>query len=213
MHDAPLGWPEVYRALALPRPGLSAQLAMATQPRSQPGDFGHVGPPRAAAVLMLLYAEGGRLALPLTRRTETVRDHKGQISLPGGAVEIEDGSLWRTAIREAREELGLADEPQPLGALTPLYIAPSHFLVHPFVGRLDAPPAFQPEASEVAEVLALPLDVLLDPDAKREEWRLVRGRRTRVPFYAWEGRVIWGATAMMLAELEALLRAAREEQA
>ncbi len=211
MHHAPgLNWDVIERALALPRPGLSAQLAMATQPRSQASDFDHTGPPRAAAVLILLYAQERRLFLPLTLRTETVRSHKGQISLPGGATEPEDDSLWATALREAQEEVGLTDA-EPLGALTPLYIAASHFLVHPFVGRLAGMPIWAPRADEVAQVITLPLDVLLDDDARREETWLLRGRPTRVPFYSWEGHIVWGATAMILAELEALLRAALGE--
>jgi 8-oxo-dGTP pyrophosphatase MutT (NUDIX family) len=197
----------VQRALQRPLPGAEAQARMSTRPRTSASDFNHSEPPRQAAVLILLYPQAGQIWLPLTRRTEHVATHKGQISLPGGAREPGDVSLWETALREAREEIGL-DSTRPvqyLGMLSRLYIAHSNFDIQPFVAFAPCRPVLQIDTTEVAELIELPLAALLDPTVKREETWFWRQRDMQVPFYAWGKHVIWGATAMMLSEFEALL--------
>jgi 8-oxo-dGTP pyrophosphatase MutT (NUDIX family) len=158
-------------------------------------------------VLILLYPIEGRLTLPLTRRTETVADHKGQISLPGGAHEAGDESLEWTALRETEEELGVAPRSlEVLGALTALYIPLSGYRIYPYVASCPARPTFCPDPIEVAELLEVPLATLLDPTARREEeWKL-RGKSVRVPFFQVGVHKVWGATAMVLSELATLLR-------
>ena len=203
----------VREALRGPLPGAEAQQRMATRPRSTPGDFAHAGPPRESAVLILLYPQGGALYLPLTKRTERVANHKGQISFPGGSREPEDATLYDTALREAAEEIGVDPATvERLGALTQLTIPASHFVIQPYLAACPARPAFAPDPAEVAELIELPLEALLDPASKREERWEWRGRPTDVPYYAYQGHVIWGATAMMLSELEALLRETTEGQ-
>lgn len=198
---------EIAVCLRAPLPGHQAQLRMATRPRSQPNEFLHQGAPRQGAVLVLFYP--GITEEPtilLTRRSDKLSHHKGQISFPGGARELDDASLWQTALREAHEETGVPPHGMRLlTALTPFYIAPSHFEIHPFVGMMRARPAFTINLDEVAFLIELPLRVLLDPSAKREETWVWRGRHIQVPFYAYEGHTIWGATAMILSELEAML--------
>lgn len=164
-------------------------------------------PPREAAVLVLIHPERAapmaRLLVVLTRRLDTLRSHSGQVSFPGGRWDPEDTSFTATALRETCEELGLCDGIEVLGALSPLYIPPSHFLVHPVVGYVDAPPHFIPNPAEVALVFGLPLDdlgTLLDA-----EERVFGEERVRVPFYNVAGHKVWGATAAMLAELEGRL--------
>jgi len=197
----------VQRALQKPLPGIEAQTRMSTRPRTSAHEFNHSSPPRQAAVLVLLYPHTEQLWLPLTRRTERVATHKGQISLPGGAKEAADSSLWQTALREAKEEVGLENlqSVEYLGALSHLYIAPSNFQIHPFVAFTPVQPHFVTDPTEVAELIEFPLAALLDPTTKREETWFWRGRHMQVPFYAWNEHVIWGATAMVLSELEVLL--------
>ncbi len=161
---------------------------------------------RHAGVLVLLYpGPTGELMLVLTRRTETVNHHRGQISLPGGAVEAGE-TFVAAALREAREELGVPSAAvEVLGALSPVYIPHSDFCLHPVVGALSQRPTFEPCASEVAEVIEAPLRELLDPTTVCcETWDL-HGQPTRVPLYAFGAHKVWGATAMILAELAALL--------
>lgn len=181
---------------------------MSAQPRSLPADRERETPPRRGAVLLLIYPTDTGLALPLTLRSDTVEHHKGQVSLPGGAWEEIDGSDWKTALRESQEEVGLDPRNvERLGDLSSLYIAHSHFEVHPFLGYSDFAPNFVGDPAEVAEILRMPLALILDPKAKGEDTRWWRERWTRIPYYRVEGNRVWGATAMILSELEALIRA------
>ncbi len=200
---------DVRRALARPLPGLSAQLRMAPVYRIETLRDRRPPPlPKEAGVLILLYPQDGQLYFPLTRRTDTLESHKGQISLPGGAHEPGE-SLRATALRETCEELyACLDQRTVLGALTPLYIPPSGFLINPFVAYTPTRPAFDPDPVEVAELIETPLALLLDPDTVvQEEWDL-HGTPTMVPFFHIYGHKVWGATAMVLGELVALLREA-----
>ena len=192
--------------LLRPLPGRTAQYRMAPQPR--PGaEFREQ--PRADArhggVLMLFYWDGGQPYLPLILRTNNGGVHSGQVALPGGGFEEGDADLVATALRETHEEVGV--EPQfisILGALTPLYVAPSNFLVHPMVGWMPCRPSFLLDPHEVAELIEAPLFALLDPaNLLEEEWQL-RDRVATVPFYHIQDHRIWGATAMILSELLSL---------
>ncbi len=196
--------------LARPLPGPSAQWEMAPPYRrsllaQRNEERGHA---RAAAVLILLYPNGLDLAFPLTLRTHHVAYHKGQISLPGGACEPGESAVG-AALREAEEELGPLEGPvEILGSLTPLFVPPSGFMVHPVVGYLPKRPSFRPAPMEVAEVLEATLSWLLDPCYQEEEEREVDGVRWRIPVFRLGSYGIWGATAMILAEFRAVVREA-----
>ena len=197
---------DVSRALSAPLPGPAAHSLMATRPRMSVDDFCFPGPPRRGAVLVVLYAHQGEIWLPLTRRTDRVQHHKGQIALPGGAWEPRDADLWATALRETEEEVGIAaDTVRQLGALSPLDIPASHFRVQPFVGCVPQRPAFVLDAREVAALIEMPLAMLLDATAKDEEVWGWGGQSRTVPFYRLGEHIIWGATAMILGELETAL--------
>ncbi len=157
-------------------------------------------------MLVLLYPREGQLYLPLIRRTEYNGAHSGQISLPGGRKEAGDPDPVATALREAQEEIGVDPAAVTvLGELTPLYIWASHFQVQPVVGWTPQRPHFCLDPQEVAGLLEVSLEELRDPsNREEEEWEL-RGRRVRVPFFRIQGQVVWGATAMILSELLALL--------
>lgn len=193
--------------LAGPKPGLKAQLAMITRPRPGNQVYQEVeASSHKAGVLVLLYPRKGRLHLVLTRRTEQVDYHKGQISFPGGRQEKGE-TLEQTAEREAREELNVdPDSIRILGRLTPLYIPPSNYCIYPVVAVSEARPDFRPFRLEVDEVLEVPLNHLLNPrNARRETWSL-GGTDVEVPFYLFGEHKIWGATAMVLAELVEVLK-------
>ncbi len=193
----------VRAAMRGPLPGPRAQITMAPRPRP-------FGPPpgvepRQAGVLLLLYLVRGVLHLVLTVRTSVLDHHSGQISLPGGGWEEGDASLQGTALRETREEIGIATGGlELLGSLTPLYIPPSNNIIHPFVAYAPQRPAFHPDPREVAELLEVPLHLLLDPATQREEDWTWRGAALHVPFYAVGQHKVWGATAIVLAEFLAL---------
>ncbi len=162
---------------------------------------------REAGVLVLfLPSLHGPPAIVLTVRREDLPDHAGQISFPGGQRE-EAETLSETALREAEEEIALdPDTVDLLGTLTPLYIPPSNYCVHPFVGTVDHDPVLTPTDREVKEILRVPLDHLLDPKARVVEPRTLHGTEVEVPYYAVDEYTVWGATAMMLSELLAVVR-------
>lgn len=207
---------DVRIALAAARVGRPAHAQMSPRPR--PGDIFPMPENAAgkqASVLILLYDHADELHFFLTRRTETVGTHKGQISLPGGSKDANE-SLQETALREAQEELDIDPaQVEILGApLTPLYIPVSDFWVTAFVGYYCCEePAPNPSAAEVYEILPTRLADLLDEGViAEEEWEL-RGYKVQVPFFRLNGYKVWGATAMILSELAALLRAKLEQKA
>jgi len=194
------------RELALPLPGRAAQLTMAPEYRLPPAAADiPCEPGRAASVLVLLYPDAPGTSFPLIRRTDSPGPHGGQMALPGGAL---DGceSPERAALRETEEELGV--EPSAielLGALSPLPIVRSGFLVQPFVGWIDERPSFRPSPAEVAEIVETCLDELLDPANRRIGRREYDGRQWNVPYFSIKGHEVWGATAMILAEFAAIV--------
>ncbi len=147
----------------------------------------------------------GALWVLLTRRTESVERHRGQIAFPGGGQEEEDASLYQTALRETEEEIGvLPADVHYLGALSPLTTVTDYY-VEPFVGAIPCPYAFRLQESEIAGLVEVPVMALLDPAAL--ETKPLPGRPEPVLFYHYGETVIWGATARMLKELLDALRA------
>ncbi len=199
----------IRRALTKSCPGLPAQLHMSPPYREQSIPRQIVNP-NHGGVLILLYPCDGELCFVLMRRTDHLDHHKGQISLPGGRYELEDKDYRETALREAREELGitLADV-EVLCSLTSLYIPPSHFHIYPTVGYCDYRPGFKPDPNEVAELIEVPLSTLLDPRTRVvEEWTRPEYNLTvMMPFYSMGAHKVWGATAMVLAEFAAMIQA------
>lgn len=184
-------------------PGPDAQSMMAPRPRrAWPPGFDPASV-RHAAGLLLLFPADGRSHVVLTVRSEAVR-HAGQVSLPGGVIEPGE-TIEGAAVREAREEVALVDPIRIAGALTPLDIPVSGFRLHPVVGVADTRPALHPSDGEVARVLELAVDTLMDPATI--EWRaMTRGDLLLdVPAFVVGDVVIWGATAMVLSELLAML--------
>ena len=197
----------IRQALALPDfDARSAWLKMAPMPRPLERPPEMAGVVRLAGVLLLLYPHAGGLTFSLTRRTDTLAHHKGQVSLPGGGRENEE-TLAQTALRETCEEIHVClDESCLLGALTPLYLIVSDFEISPFVGYAAARPTFEPDPVEVAEMVEMPLALLIDDTVKATERWTFRGTEMDVPFYHVKGHKIWGATAAILSEFEWRLR-------
>jgi 8-oxo-dGTP pyrophosphatase MutT (NUDIX family) len=199
--------------LARPLPGFAAHAEMAPFGRHTDPDVlsveGKVA--RRAATLALLFPlETGETGFVLTARQPTLRAHSGQVSLPGGSLDG-DETPEQAALREGWEEVGVPPEgPDVLGRLSPLYIPPSRFAVWPVVAAIAERPQFAPQEEEVAAIYEVPAAALLAPEARGVTARVARergleGREFEVPFFALAGQEVWGATAMMLAELASVL--------
>ena len=159
-----------------------------------------------SAVLILLYEENGVICFTLTERTQTVEHHRGQISLPGGARET-DEKLSSTAIRETQEEIGIyAYDVDLIGALSPLFVPVTGFIINPFVGIINANFNPQPAPEEVETVFSVPVNELLNDDNELQEMRNLRGYDVDIPYFLLSGYKVWGATAMILSELKTVLK-------
>jgi 8-oxo-dGTP pyrophosphatase MutT (NUDIX family) len=198
----------VRRALALQAPdfdALAAQARVAPTPRPLRRESERDGQPRLAATLLLMYPHNDQLHFVLTKRPDSLRTHAGQISLPGGRKEPGETFL-EAALRETCEELGVCDAIDILGPLTSLYIPPSDFQVQPFVGHCTQRPAWQIDPREVEALIEAPLAILLDDARKHEGTAEYQGVPFTYHWYEVEGYRVWGATAIMLSELEWRLR-------
>ena len=205
-----MNWPEFseafYKRMARPLPGLAAHRRL-VPPERRP-DLGKTFPNerRVAAVLALLYPMNDRVCCALIRRPSYPGVHGGQIAFPGGQVESEDRDLLHTALREAWEEVGIqAEKVQRPTELTRLYIPPSRYEVVPFLGLSARRPDFILQTSEVDELIELPLEELLEPKVYGEVSVHTTRGLLNVPAYQWRDEIIWGATAMIVAEISDLL--------
>ncbi len=170
--------------------------------------------PAAAAVLVALVQREAGLQVLLTHRATALRDHAGQISFPGGRSEASDHGPADTALREAREEIGLASELVEVIGLLPAYSTVTRFVVTPVVVLVDPSLTLQLDPSEVSEAFEVPLAWLMNPAHHRRHALVVQGVPRQFLSMPWtETRAdgstrehyIWGATAAMLRNLYRLL--------
>jgi 8-oxo-dGTP pyrophosphatase MutT (NUDIX family) len=192
-------------ALVGPLPGLTAHLRMAPRPRPgwRPAGAPDEARPAAALLLLVERAEGAHLVL--TVRSMSLVAHAGQVSLPGGAIDRGE-TIEEAALREGREEIGVEPEAvRVVGRLSPLHIPVSGFLLHPVVGVSTTRPLFRPALAEVDRILEVPLAHLIDRSRIGVDRWTRDGVLLDVPYFHVEGQRVWGATAMVLAELLALL--------
>ncbi len=198
------------RGLASPLPGHDDFLALSGYKRLDiERARAQDPPPRESAVLALLYPKAGELHCLLMVRPVYDGVHSGQVAFPGGKREAGDPTLMHTALREFKEETG-ADPSgaEVLGTLTPVYIPPSRMLVTPFVGYVERIGPWYPDPFEVARLIEAPLSLLLREDIlkRRDQYIQIMGRTVEIPYFEVDREVVWGATALMLAELRELLR-------
>ena len=158
-----------------------------------------------AAVLLLMYPKDGEYCILLNKRSETVEHHKGEISFPGGAKDPEDRDFLETALRESHEEMGI--KPADVAVLGQLddVTTRSGFKVQVYVGTIDYPYNFKPSDIEIAELLEVPLSVLRDPASLRVDTRWEEGREVNSYSYAYNGHLIYGATARILQQFLGVL--------
>lgn len=192
-------------------PGIEVQWAMASSdrmlknfPRSPGTDA------RIAAVLILLYPGKGSVYTVFIQRPDYDGVHSGQISFPGGKQENVDDGIIQTAIREAKEEIGV--DPaliSVIGTLTPLFIPVSNMLVTPVVGWTEVKPHFHLRKEEVVYVFDEDLKRFFNPAIVKTKPKLIRGETYEIKYFDIGGKVVWGATAMILNELLTIINVAK----
>lgn len=184
-------------------PGLKAQLKMVPVTRLKDlRSKSFANPPKKSAVLILFYPDKGTIKFVMIKRPRDNSVHSGQIAFPGGSYEAEDNTLMQTALREASEEVHVNPRNVVIaGQLTNIHINPSNFDVTPFVGFSLSRPGLHGN-NEVDRILEISLDELFDPDAiTRKVIRNRQGLEFEVPCFLIQDEIIWGASAMMLAEM------------
>lgn len=198
------GFPDLLKAeLSKGLPGPEIQWQMASSHRmvkSYPGIPG--ADARIAAVLILLFPVNGSIHTLFMQRHNYNGVHGGQISFPGGKKESDDIDIIYTALREAEEETGVQrDSVKVIGTLTPLFINVSNMLVTPVIGWVDNKPQFSHQAEEVDFLFEAELELFFDDSILKTKPMEIRGEKINVKYFDYNGKVIWGATSMILNEL------------
>lgn len=162
-----------------------------------------------AAVLVLLFPSADGFSTILTKRTDIVDTHKGQISFPGGMVDSNDVDIIWTALREAKEEIGI--EPSTIKILSIIddHPVPSQFVITPVVGYSQTKPNVRPHSLEVAEAFDVPLAFFQNEGNCWMEEREFHGVNRKVWFYSYEGRTIWGTTVAILRNLVSVISSSK----
>lgn len=189
-------------------PGEAAQFSMAPITRQKRAEISFADVhPKKSAVMIVLYPHDETIHAVLIQRGIYEGVHSGQVAFPGGKFEDGDLDLKQTALRETQEEIGLLPEQiKVLGSLTEVYITPSNFLVKPYIGVVHQKPDFIVDAREVARVITVDLFQLNNKEIIKEKSILQSGGfKIKTPYYEIEGLTIWGATAMMISELNAVV--------
>lgn len=197
---------QVSFALARTLPGFKAQKRMAPSNRPhKPEMIG--GQSTLSAILIPLYPRRNEWYTCFMIRTIDKTVHSGQISFPGGKYEPDDILLYETACREAREELNIhCDIKNLAGELSSLFIPASRYYIQPFVACLNQVPDFKPNPNEVAGIIECSITDLFDDQNKKEKIFLKDGKEVIVPYYQIGEYHIWGATAMIISEMEQMLK-------
>jgi 8-oxo-dGTP pyrophosphatase MutT (NUDIX family) len=191
-----------------PLPGEDVQFLMAPITRQKikqikPDSYS----PRKSAVLILLYPTDNSINTILIQRPIYEGVHSGQIAFPGGKFEEIDITLENTALREANEEIGInTDGIQLIGSLSEVYISPSNFLVKPIIGYIEKLNPLKADNYEVNQIIHTDLFSLNKESIKGiKTIEHSNGFKIKTPYYEIEGLTVWGATAMMISELNAVV--------
>ena len=186
-------------------PGKSAQRKMMITPNRFPiENQENEGIP--ASILLLLYPLGGKWFFFLTKRSQDLEHHKGQISFPGGVVKKNESKM-NAAIRETNEEIGVdKDVIKIIGTLTPLYVPVSNFHISPYVGWTEEKPHTKVQDAEVNRVFSVSInDLVLEKNLKTKK-DVFSNKSIKVPYFDLNGETVWGATSMILSEFKFILR-------
>ena len=196
---------QIKERLKKPLPGNEAHLTTGIKTKSEVTFPNTQETARPAAVLILLFPFEDEIQFFLTKRTEDVEQHKGQISLPGGIRENNE-SLNETALRETKEEVGIDSTKIIIsGSLTPFFIPVTGYIVHPFIGWCKEKPSTKIHDVEVNQLFSVSITELMDEKILQTEQWNIRGYDAIVPYYNFGKCKVWGATAAILSEFKSIL--------
>ncbi|UCH43775.1 MAG: CoA pyrophosphatase [Dehalococcoidales bacterium] len=166
-----------------------------------------------SAVLIPIYLKNDEYHILFTQRTEKVRDHKGQISFPGGVYEDQDGTMFNTALRESNEEIGLdTGTVELLGELDDIATMGTNYIISPFVAAIPWPLSLKLFPTEVKEIIEVPLPALLDKDCLGQTKQYINDELVTTDSYIYQGKVIWGATARILKQFLGIISQITEDR-
>ena len=188
-------------------PGITAQQRLSPSNRTAQDSKWDLSKVKNSSVLIMLYLKEGEWYFPLIQRASYNGAHSGQVSLPGGKWEPEDNNPWDTAVRETREEIGVKDVIEYIGAITPLYIPFSNYMVYPYIGISNVQHDFHIDTVEVNELIEAPLVDLLNQNYGNLKTFSFYHHQEQVtaPYFDINGYCVWGATAMILSEFSEVM--------
>ncbi|MBC7862896.1 MAG: CoA pyrophosphatase [Bacteroidia bacterium] len=195
--------------LSGPLPGFDAQFQMAPEGRKKlPYNISTIKGYRESAVCLFLFERNGKIYFPLIERPVYDGVHSGQLALPGGKTEKEDEDFIAGALREMMEEIGAEiTRKNVIGKLTDIYIPPSNFMVKPVVAFSESIPVYNINPKEVESVIEFGLHELMNDELIKEtELTVYNNAKIKTPYFEVRGKILWGATAMMLNEFKTILK-------
>ena len=187
-----------------PLPGKDAQSIMMIEPKPI---FNNTNTKnvKLSAVLILLFFENDDWNFFLTKRSQNVNNHKGQISLPGGVHE-ENESLKETAIRETEEEIGIPSQDiQLIGRLSPFYVPVSNFKISPYVGWMEKKPQVKAFDKEVEKVFSISINEFILESTQKIKYDTLNGEMVKIPYFDIDNEMVWGATSIILSEFKNII--------
>ena len=188
-----------------PLPGKNAQSIMMIKPKPIFKNNTDTKTVKLSAVLILLFFKNDNWHFFLTKRSQNVNHHKGQISLPGGVIE-ENESLQETALRETEEEIGIPSQDiQLIGRLSPFYVPVSNFKISPFVGWIEKNPRIKAYDGEVEKVFSVSINKFILKSTQKVKYEKLNGKVVKIPYFDIDNEMVWGATSIILSEFKNII--------
>tara|TARA_B100001250_G_C19546556_1_gene677090 strand:- start:96 stop:719 length:624 start_codon:yes stop_codon:yes gene_type:complete len=188
-----------------PLPGEKAQSIMMVKSKNPIQKINNKNEIIPSAVLILLFYNNDKWNFFLTKRTQSVNYHKGQVSLPGGSQEGEE-TLQETAIRETEEEIGVNSKNiNIIGQLTPLYVPVSNFKIFPFIGWIKNKPEIKIQDNEVERIFSISIDNFILESTQKFKKDSLDGKKVIIPYFDINNEIVWGATSVILSEFKKLI--------
>ena len=196
---------QLKQQLNQPLPGKDAQSIMMIKPKPIFRNIADAKTIKPSAVLILLFYKNDNWNFFLTKRSQNVNHHKGQISLPGGVLEKNE-SLQETAVRETEEEIGIpSNDIQIIGSLSPFYVPVSNFKISPFIGWMKKKPQIKIYDKEVEKVFSVSIDEFILKSTQKTKYDKLNGEWVKIPYFDIDNEIVWGATSIILSEFKNII--------